>query len=78
MGPAGEDDPAIAGSTNLFRRELIVILDFREHMQRTDAAGDELIILPTEIQNENLIHQFSILHSQFLRQHRTNAAARLA
>ncbi len=59
VGPAGEDDAGVALGANGIQRDLVVAADLREDVLLADAAGDELVILPAEVQHKNFFHSIS-------------------
>ena len=61
VGATGEDDAAIALCRNLLRRNAVVGLDFSVHIQVTDPAGNQLIILSAKIQDEDFFHSVTFL-----------------
>ena len=61
VGTAGEDDAAVTGSSNLLRSDAVVGLDFGVDVQVTNPAGNQLIILAAEVQNEDFFHWVSFL-----------------
>ena len=53
---AGEDDAFVVGGGDLLDRRGVG-QDLREHMVVADAAGDQLIVLPAEIEYQNFFHK---------------------
>ena len=55
---AGKDDPGIPLGPDFIDRDLIEILQFRVHSEIPDTAGDQLVVLSSEIQYKYLFHVF--------------------
>ena len=51
VGPSGEDYSLVAGFFDLLRRDLIIRFYFGKDILFSHSASDELIILPSEIQD---------------------------
>ena len=53
VGAAGEDDALVAPGLDLLGGNGVVLFDLRVHMEIPDSAGDQLIILSAEVQNQD-------------------------
>ncbi len=53
---AGKDDPPVTGLQDLRRADPIVRLDLREDVKLSYPTGDQLVVLPAEIQYQDLVH----------------------
>ena len=56
VGASGEDDALITLRPDLRRSDAAVRLDLREDVKVSHPPGDELVILPAEIQHQDLFH----------------------
>lgn len=56
VGAAGKDDALVAPGLDLLRGNGVVLLDLRIHVQVTNPAGNQLIVLAAKIQDEDFFH----------------------
>ena len=56
VGAAGEDDAAVAGGEDFLRGDAVIGLDFGVDVQVTNPAGNQLVVLAAEVQNEDFFH----------------------